>query len=194
MKKEETKTIDQFDSDHIKWLKDILSFIQKNSLVDKIYNRENPLKVTKAELDFICDEDKKSQRFFMDYHLEKHDSKSKTYDFQWVRDPYLTDSQVKRILSYYFSKKCKDKISNLKITSEKMLEQKVTSKTIGTNKDVKVSLREYWFDERYKPFTDTFHYSSIIEFAHRIKFEVVDEKDSEYFNLKSKKKQLNNIF
>ena len=86
------------------------------------------------------------------------------------------------------------KISNLKITSEKMLEQKVTSKTIGTNKDVKVSLREYWFDERYKPFTDTFHYSSIIEFAHRIKFEVVDEKDSEYFNLKSKKKQLNNIF
>ena len=194
MKKEETKTIDQFDSDHLKWLKDTLSFIQKNSLVDKIYNRENPLRVTKAELDFICDEDKKSQRFFMDYHLEKYNSKSKTYDFQWVRDPYLTDSQVKRILSYYFSKKCKDKISNLKITSEKMLEQKVTLKTIGTNEDVKVSLREYWFDERYKPFTDTFHYSFIIEFAHRIKFEVVDEKDSEYFNLKSKKKQLNNIF
>ena len=32
MKKEENKTINQFDSDHIDWLKDKLSFIQKINL------------------------------------------------------------------------------------------------------------------------------------------------------------------
>jgi len=181
MKKEEKKTINLFDSDHIDWLKDKLSFIQKNQFADTLYDRENPLRVTKAELDFICDEDKKSQRFFMDYHLEEYHSKSKTYTFRWVRDPYLTDAQVKRYLSYYFSKKCKDKISNLKITSEKLLEEEVIKFRYDTNENVKVSLREYWFDERYKPFTDRYPHSFIIEFAHGIKFQVVDEKDSDYF-------------
>ena len=159
MKKEEKKTINLFDSDHIDWLKDKLSFIQKNQFADTLYDRENPLRVTKAELDFICDEDKKSQRFFMDYHLEEYHSKSKTYTFRWVRDPYLTDAQVKRYLSYYFSKKCKDKISNLRITSEKLLEQEVIRFRYDTNEDVKITLREYWFDERYKPWTQEENFS-----------------------------------
>lgn len=192
MKQEEKKLINQFNSDHIDWLKTKLSFIQKNSLAHTLYNRENPFKVTQAELDFICNEDQKSERYFMDYSLQEWDSKAKRHFPRWVRQPYLTDAQVKRYLSYYFSKKCKDKISRLRITSENMLEQKVTVKTIDTNEYVKISLREYFFDGRYKPWTEEEHFShkDIIEFAHDIKFEVVDEKDSEYFKhceyLKSK--------
>lgn len=194
MKKEEIKRINQFDSDHIDWLKDKLSFIQKNQFADTIYDRENPLRVTKPELDFICEEDQKSERYFMDYLLKEWDSRIKKYSPRWVRQPYQTDAQVKRYLSYYFSTKCKDKISNLRITSENMLEQKVTTKTIDTNEDLKISLREYWFDERYKPWTqeENFSYKDIIEFSHDIEFKVVDEKDSEYFQhceyLKSNKK------
>jgi hypothetical protein len=194
MKKKEKKRINQFDSDHIDWLKDKLSFIQKNQFADTLYDRENPLKVTQAELDFICEEDQKSERYFMDYLLKEWDSRIKKYSPRWVRQPYQTDAQVKRYLSYYFSKKCKDKISNLRITSENMLEQKVTTKTIDTNEDVKISLREYWFDKIYKPWTqkENFSYKDIIEFSHNIEFKVVDEKDSEYFQhyeyLKSNKK------
>lgn len=194
MKKEENKTINQFDSDHIDWLKDKLSFIQKNQFANTLYDRENPFKVTQEELDFICEEDQKSERYFMDYLLKEWDSKTKKYVPRWIRNPYQTDAQVKRYLSYYFSKKCKDKISRLRITSENMLEQKVTTKTIDTNEDVKISLREYWFDERYKPWTqeENFSYKDIIEFSHDIEFKVVDEKDSEYFKhceyLKSSKK------
>jgi len=192
MKKEENKTINQFDSDHIDWLKDKLSFIQKNQFAHTLYDRENPLKVTQAELDFICEEDQKSERYFMDYSLKEWDSRAKRHIPRWVRQPYQTDSQVKRYLSYYFSKKCKDKISNLRITSERMLEKKVYVFNYETNKDETMSLRENWFDERYKPWTqeENFSYKDIIEFSHDIKFKVVDEKDSEYFKhceyLKSK--------
>ena len=192
MKKEENKTINQFDSDHIDWLKDKLSFIQKNQFADTLYDRENPFKVTQAELDFICEEDQKSERYFMDYFLKEWNPRSKTYSPRWVRQPYQTDSQVKRYLSYYFSKKCKDKISNLRITSERMLEKKVYVFNYETNQDETMFLRENWFDERYRPWTqeENFSYKDIIEFSHDIKFEVVDEKDSEYFKhceyLKSK--------
>ena len=192
MKKEENKTINQFDSDHIDWLKDKLSFIQKNQFAHTLYDRENPLKVTQAELDFICEEDQKSERYFMDYLLKEWDSRAKRHIPRWVRQPYQTDSQVKRYLSYYFSKKCKDKISNLRITSERMLEKKVYVFNYETNQDETMSLRENWFDERYKPWTqeEIFSYKDIIEFSHDIKFKVVDEKDSEYFKhceyLKSK--------
>ena len=192
MKKEENKTINQFDSDHIDWLKDKLSFIQKNQFADTLYDRENPFKVTQAELDFICEEDQKSERYFMDYLLKEWNPRIKKYSPRWVRQPYQTDSQVKRYLSYYFSKKCKDKISNLRITSERMLEKKVYVFNYETNQDETMFLRENWFDERYRPWTqeENFSYKDIIEFSHDIKFEVVDEKDSEYFKhceyLKSK--------
>lgn len=192
MKKEENKTINQFDSDHIDWLKDKLSFIQKNQFANTLYDRENPFKVTQAELDFICEEDQKSERYFMDYLLKEWNPRSKTYSPRWVRQPYQTDSQVKRYLSYYFSKKCKDKISNLRITSERMLEKKVYVFNYETNQDETMFLRENWFDERYRPWTqeENFSYKDIIEFSHDIKFKVVDEKDSEYFQhceyLKSK--------
>ena len=192
MKKEENKTINQFDSDHIDWLKDKLSFIQKNQFANTLYDRENPFKVTQAELDFICEEDQKSERYFMDYLLKEWNPRTKKYSPRWVRQPYQTDSQVKRYLSYYFSKKCKDKISNLRITSERMLEKKVYVFNYETNQDETMFLRENWFDERYRPWTqeENFSYKDIIEFSHDIKFEVVDEKDSEYFKhceyLKSK--------
>ena len=192
MKKEENKTINQFDSDHIDWLKDKLSFIQKNQFANTLYDRENPFKVTQAELDFICEEDQKSERYFMDYLLKEWNPRTKKYSPRWIRQPYQTDSQVKRYLSYYFSKKCKDKISNLRITSERMLEKKVYVFNYETNQDETMFLRENWFDERYRPWTqeENFSYKDIIEFSHDIKFEVVDEKDSEYFKhceyLKSK--------
>ena len=197
MKKEETKTIDQFDSDHLKWLKDKLSFIQKNQFAYTLYDRENPLKVTQAELDFICEEDQKSERYFMDYLLKEWNPRTKKYSPRWVRQPYQTDSQVKRYLSYYFSKKCKDKISNLRITSERMLEKRVHVFNYETNQDETMFLRENWFDERYRPWTqeENFSYKDIIEFSHEIKFEVVDEKDSEYykdcFNIFNKDSKVN---
>lgn len=197
MKKEENKTINQFDSDHIDWLKDKLSFIQKNQFAYTLYDRENPLKVTQAELDFICEEDQKSERYFMDYLLKEWNPRTKKYSPRWVRQPYQTDSQVKRYLSYYFSKKCKDKISNLRITSERMLEKRVHVFNYETNQDETMFLRENWFDERYRPWTqeENFSYKDIIEFSHEIKFEVVDEKDSEYykdcFNIFNKDSKVN---
>ena len=197
MKKEENKTINQFDSDHIDWLKDKLSFIQKNQFAYTLYDRENPLKVTQAELDFICEEDQKSERYFMDYLLKEWNPRTKKYSPRWVRQPYQTDSQVKRYLSYYFSKKCKDKISNLRITSERMLEKRVHVFNYETNQDETMFLRENWFDERYRPWTqeENFSYKDIIEFSHDIKFEVVDEKDSEYykdcFNIFNKDSKVN---
>lgn len=174
---------DQFDSDHIDWLKDKLSVIQNNPNAWIEYNSATPFKVTQAELDFICEEDKKTERYFMDYLLKEWNPRSKTYSPRWIRDPYMTDAQVKKQLSYFFSKNYKHKISNLRITSEDMLEKKVTAKRIDTNEEVEVSLRENYFGGAYEPWTNRkdFPQACIIEFAHKVSFKIVDEKDSEYF-------------
>lgn len=174
---------DQFDSDHIDWLKDKLSVIQNNPNAWIEYNSATPFKVTQAELDFICEEDKKIERYFMDYLLDEWCPKAKRHFPRWIRDPYLTDAQVKSHLSYFFSKNCKDKISNLRITSEDMLEKKVTAKRRDTNEEVEVSLRENYFGGAYEPWTNRkdFPQACIIEFAHKVSFKIVDEKDSEYF-------------
>lgn len=174
---------DQFDSDHIDWLKDKLSVIQNDPIAFIQYNEVTPFKVTQAELDFICEEDKKTERYFMDYLLKEWNPRSKTYSPRWIRDPYMTDAQVKKQLSYFFSKNYKHKISNLRITSEDMLEKKVTAKRIDTNEEVEVSLRENYFGGAYEPWTNRkdFPQACIIEFAHQVRFKIVDEKDSEYF-------------
>ena len=125
--RQENELVKKWGKEHLNWLRETLSYIQKDSLVSQTYTHYNPLNITKEECDFLEEEDKKSPRYFVDYGLDEYKKEYKSYSPRWVREPFQTDSQVKRILSYYFNKenKVKDRVRNLRITDEECLDYNI---------------------------------------------------------------------
>ena len=139
--RQENELVKKWGKEHLNWLRETLSYIQKDSLVSQTYTHYNPLNITKEECDFLEEEDKKSPRYFVDYGLDEYKKEYKSYSPRWVREPFQTDSQVKRILSYYFNKenKVKDRVRNLRITDEECLDYNIDD---ACNNENEISLRE----------------------------------------------------
>ena len=186
--RQENELVKKWGKEHLNWLRETLSYIQKDSLVSQTYTHYNPLNITKEECDFLEEEDKKSPRYFVDYGLDEYKKEYKSYSPRWVREPFQTDSQVKRILSYYFNKenKVKDRVRNLRITDEECLDYNIDDGYVEEQGEI--SLREKMFSKRYCFSMDWKHK---IELAHRISINIVeDKKDSDYFNKLNPTKKL----
>ena len=185
--RQENELVKKWGEEHLNWLRETLSYIQKNSLVSRTYTHFNPLNITKEECDFLEEEDKKSPRYFVDYGLDEYKKEYKSYSPRWVREPFQTDSQVKRILSYYFNKenKVKDRVRNLRITDEECLDYNIDDGYVEEQGEI--SLREKMFSKRYCFSMDWKHK---IEISHRISINIVEEKDSDFFNKSNPTKKL----
>ena len=186
--RQENELVKKWGKEHLNWLRETLSYIQKDSLVSQTYTHYNPLNITKEECDFLEEEDKKSPRYFVDYGLDEYKKEYKSYSPRWVREPFQTDSQVKRILSYYFNKenKVKDRVRNLRITDEECLDYNIDDGYVEEQGEI--SLREKMFSKRYCFSMDWKHK---IEISHRISINIVeDKKDSDYFNKLNPTKKL----
>ena len=177
--RQENELVKKWGKEHLNWLRETLSYIQKDSLVSQTYTHYNPLNITKEECDFLEEEDKKSPRYFVDYGLDEYKKEYKSYSPRWVREPFQTDSQVKRILSYYFNKenKVKDRVRNLRITDEECLDYNIDDGYVEEQGEI--SLREKMFSKRY---CFSMKWKTKIEVSHRISINIVEEKDSDFFN------------
>ena len=173
--RQENELVKKWGKEHLNWLRETLSYIQKDSLVSQTYTHYNPLNITKEECDFLEEEDKKSPRYFVDYGLDEYKKEYKSYSPRWVREPFQTDSQVKRILSYYFNKenKVKDRVRNLRITDEECLDYNIDDGYVEEQGEI--SLREQMFSKRY---CFSMKWKSKIEVSHRISINIVEEKIS----------------
>ena len=186
--RQENELVKKWGKEHLNWLRETLSYIQKDSLVSQTYTHYNPLNITKEECDFLEEEDKKSPRYFVDYGLDEYKKEYKSYSPRWVREPFQTDSQVKRILSYYFNKenKVKDRVRNLRITDEECLDYNIDDGYVEEQGEI--SLREKMFSKRY---CFSMKWKTKIEVSHRISINIVeDKKDSDYFNKLNPTKKL----
>ena len=186
--RQENELVKKWGKEHLNWLRETLSYIQKNSLVSRTYTHYNPLNITKEECDFLEEEDKKEPRYFVDYGLDEYKKEYKSYSPRWVREPFQTDSQVKRILSYYFNKenKVKDRVRNLRITDEECLDYNIDDGYVEEQGEI--SLREKMFSKRY---CFSMKWKNKIEVSHRISINIVeDKKDSDYFNKLNPTKKL----
>ena len=70
--RQENELVKKWGKEHLNWLRETLSYIQKDSLVSQTYTHYNPLNITKEECDFLEEEDKKSPRYFVDYGLDEY--------------------------------------------------------------------------------------------------------------------------
>jgi len=142
----EKNLIKRFGAVRLKQLRSELDFIQNNEFANQFFSTDNPFKVTQEELLFLEEEDKLNQRYFVDFAWWELSEDEKTFSPRWIREPFQTETQVKRTLGWI--NETNQKVENLSITSEKVLDEEVNClMKDGSYKHY--PLRVVRFDERY---------------------------------------------
>jgi len=142
----EKNLIKRFGAVRLKQLRSELDFIQNNEFANQFFSTDNPFKVTQEELLFLEEEDKLNRRYFVDFTWWELSKDEKTFSPRWIREPFQTETQVKRTLEWI--NETNQKVENLSITSEKVLDEEVNClMKDGSYKHY--PLRVVRFDERY---------------------------------------------
>jgi len=167
----ENKLIKKFGENRIKYLRSSLDLIQNSDIVEIFFSKDTPLTVTNEELIFLEEEDKKTERYFVDYNLKEYYESIKNWSSRWVRQPFQTDFQVKRLLKELHDTNQMKNVSNLSITSETVLDNEINLlQENGTTKQV--PLRLYRFKRMYDwvPLS----WSDKIKITHKVSFKIVE--------------------
>jgi len=183
----EAELLERFGETRLETLRDDLDLIQNNCCVNFLYNDKNPLLVTPEELVFLEEEDKLQKRFFVDFSLSEFNKDTKSFDHRWVRQPFQTNTQVKRTLEWIF--KTNQKVKNLSIIDENDLDEEVNClMKDGSYKHF--PLRVVRFDERYS--WKKMPWSWKIRMTHDVCLKVVTQKEvTSYMNrIKERRKEM----
>lgn len=142
----ENNLIKRFGAVRLKELRLNLDFIQNNEFANQLFSTDTPFKVTQEELLFLEEEDKLNRRYFVDFTLWELTKDEKTFFPRWIREPFQTDTQVKRTLEWI--NETNQKVEGLSIISENVLDEEVNClMKDGSYKHY--PLRVVRFDERY---------------------------------------------
>jgi len=166
------RLIEKFGKNRLRFLRSSLDLIQNCDIVKVFFSKDNPLTVTNEELIFLEEEDKlTTERYFVDYKLKEYYKNIKDWSSRWVRKPFQTDTQVKRLLKDLHKTKQMKNVSNLSITSEKVLDEEVKYfRKDGTY--THYPLRVVRFNGMYD-WTE-FSWSDKIRIIHKVFFEIVE--------------------
>lgn len=142
----ENNLIKRFGAVRLKELRLNLDFIQNNEFANQLFSTDTPFKVTQEELLFLEEEDKLNRRYFVDFTWWELSKDEKTFSPRWIREPFQTDTQVKRTLEWI--NETNQKVEGLSIISENVLDEEVNClMKDGSYKHY--PLRVVRFDERY---------------------------------------------
>jgi hypothetical protein len=142
----ENNLIKRFGAVRLKELRLNLDFIQNNEFANQLFSTDTPFKVTQEELLFLEEEDKLNRRYFVDFTWWELTKDEKTFYPRWIREPFQTDTQVKRTLEWI--NETNQKVEGLSIISENVLDEEVNClMKDGSYKHY--PLRVVRFDERY---------------------------------------------
>jgi len=164
----EKNLIKRFGAVKLKQLRSDLDFIQNNEFANQFFSTDTPFKVTQEELLFLEEEDKLNRRYFVDFTWWELSKDEKTFSPRWIREPFQTETQVKRTLEWI--NETNQKVENLSITSENVLDEEVNClMKDGSYKHY--PLRVVRFDERYD--WRRFPWVHKIYLTHKVSIEVV---------------------
>jgi len=166
------RLIEKFGKNRLRFLRSSLDLIQNCDIVEVFFSKDNPLTVTNEELIFLEEEDKlTTERYFVDYKLKEYYKNIKDWSSRWVREPFQTDTQVKRLLKDLHKTKQMKNVSNLSITSEKVLDKEVNC-LMKDDSYKHYPLRVVRFNGMYD--WTSLSWSDKIKIVHKVYFEIVE--------------------